>query len=89
MKVDASQSKFHEVADLSEFSKPEVKHLKLLLRRLRFLEDQVRRSGGLSSPGGSGGAVFAEMEMEALEWILLEMAYIEEPSETATAVSGN
>jgi hypothetical protein len=41
-----------------------------LLRRLRFLEQQVRETGGLADGNASGGAAFAEWEIEALEWVL-------------------
>jgi hypothetical protein len=55
----------------------------LLLRRLRFLEQQIRETGGLENGGESGGAAFAEWEVEALEWILADIGFL------ATRVSGN
>ncbi len=71
MKVDASKSAYHEAPDASnEFSGPELRRARLLLRRLRFLEKQVRENGGLSNGNGGGGAAFAEWEVEALEWVL-------------------
>lgn len=71
MNVDASKSAYHEApgAD-SEFDQTELRRARLLLRRLRFLEHKVRESGGLADPSGSGGGAFAEMEVEALEWVL-------------------
>lgn len=71
MRVDASRSIYHEADSASgEFSREELKRSRLILRRLRFLEAQVRESGGLQNGSASGGAVFAELEVEALEWIL-------------------
>jgi len=71
MKVDASQSVYHESAGArSEFNRVELRRARYLLRRLRFLEAQVRENGGMADAGGSGGAVHAEWEVEALEWVL-------------------
>lgn len=78
MKVDVSKSRYHEAPGAKEeFSRTELRSLRLLLRRLRFLEAQVALSGGLEHGGGSGGAAFAEWEVEALEWILGEMDFLE------------
>lgn len=77
MKVDASKSRYHESPEArNEFNRTEMKRLRLLLRRLRFLEAQVRESGGLASGSGSGGAAFAEWEVDALEWVLIEMEFL-------------
>lgn len=71
MKVDVSRSAYHEAPEArNEFSRQELRRARLLLRRLRFLEQQVRDTGGLENGGGSGGAAFAEWEVEALEWVL-------------------
>lgn len=71
MKVDASKSAYHEAADATEeFNRVELRRCRLLLRRLRFLEAQIRDNGGLDNGSASGGAAFAEWEVEALEWIL-------------------
>lgn len=79
MRVDISKSAYHEDPEArSEFSKDEWDRCRLLLRRLRFLEHQVRETGGLSAPSGSGGAAFAEMEIKALEWILEEVGFLAE-----------
>lgn len=79
MKVDVSRSVYHEAPEATvEFSRREIRSLRLLLRRLRFLEAQVRDTGGLSDGEGSGGAAFAEWEMEALEWILVEVGFLPE-----------
>lgn len=78
MRVDVSQSIYHEAPDARmAFDQTEIKRCRLLLRRLRFLEAQVRETGGIAS--GTGGGTFAEMEVEALEWILREVEYIDEP----------
>ncbi len=69
MRIDASQSEYHEAESASrEFEPDELTHARLLLRRLRFLEVQVRKNGGLASP--DGGAGWAEMERNALAWAL-------------------
>jgi hypothetical protein len=79
MKVDVSQSIYHEAPEArKDFNKREMKHCRFLLRRLRFLEQQVRESGGLDSSDGSGGAVFAEWEVDALEWVLTEVGFLED-----------
>lgn len=71
MRVDPSQSIYHEADNATkEFSRAELKRARLLLRRLRFLEAQIRNSGGLANGSASGGAAFAEWEVEALEWVL-------------------
>ena len=77
MKVDPSKSVYHEAEGANrEFSRQELKRLRLLLRRLRFLEAQVRETGGLRDGGGSGGAAFAEWEIEALEWVLDDVGFL-------------
>lgn len=79
MKVDVSRSEYHEAASArDEFNKQELQSARLLLRRLRFLEAQVRESGGLANGNGSGGAAFAEWEIAALEWALTELGFLAE-----------
>lgn len=79
MRVDPNQSAYHEAGDATqEFDRAELRRCRQLLRRLRFLESQVRARGGLSDPEGNGGAAFAEMEMEALEWVLSEVGFLDE-----------
>lgn len=78
MRVDVSKSAYHEAESAKqEFNRMELRRLRLLLRRLRFLETQVRESGGLTNGGGSGGAAFAEWEVEALEWVLFEIGFLD------------
>lgn len=78
MKVDVSKSQYREASSAKdEFSAQELRRARLLLRRLRFLEHQVRERGGLSSDDGSGGPAFAEWEVEALEWVLDEIEFLE------------
>lgn len=85
MKIDVASSAYHEAPTArSDFNKQELRRLRLLLRRLRFLEAQVKSSGGLESGSGSGGAAFAEWEVEALEWILNEVCFLDEPAECTT-----
>jgi hypothetical protein len=82
VRVDVSKSNYHELPDArNEFSKRELRSARLLLRRLRFLETQVRESGGLQNRAASGGAAFAEWEEEALCWVLTEIGFLAEPEE--------
>lgn len=78
MKVDTSESAYKEHADAAEeFDPPELRRLRLILRRLQFLEAQVKKNGGLRNGGGaSGGAAFVEWEIDALEWILKEVGFL-------------
>jgi hypothetical protein len=84
MKVDVANSAYRESPEAkNEFNRKELRRCRLLLRRLRFLEQQIRETGGLENGGESGGAAFAEWEVEALEWILADIGFL------ATRVSGN
>lgn len=79
MRIDATKSAYHEAQGVKEeFTRAELRRLRLLLRRLRFLETQVRKRGGLADGQGSGGAAFAEWEIEALEWILTDIGFLPE-----------
>lgn len=80
MKVDPDNSKYHESDSApSEFNRTELRRLRFLLRRLRFLETQVARNNGMADASASGGAAFAEMEIEALQWLLgEEIGYLQE-----------
>jgi hypothetical protein len=93
VKVDVSKSAYHEAPEAkAEFNRSELRSLRLLLRRLRFLEAQVRQSGGLRDGSASGGAAFAEWEIEALEWVMTEVGFLSEAPEGITyadTVSGN
>lgn len=82
MKVDANTSEYREDPGARhEFNKQELRSMRLLLRRLRFLEAQVRENGGLGAATGSGGAAFAEWEVEALAWILTEVGFLIDDNE--------
>lgn len=71
MKVDARNSIYQEAPTAEdEFDVEEIRRLRLLLRRLRYLDEQVRRS--TEAGDTSGGAIFAEMEREALAWLLTD-----------------
>lgn len=90
MKIDVNQSRYHEDPEARrDFNKSELRRLRLLLRRLRFLEAQVRASGGLRNGGGSGGAAFAEWEVEALEWILTELGFLSESADEGSTFTGD
>lgn len=78
MKVDTENSIYQEAESATqEFDRTELRRLRYLLRRLRFLETNIAASGGLASESKSGGSVFAEWEVEALEWVLTEVGYLE------------
>ncbi len=85
MRVDASQSRYHESDSApDEFNRKELRRLRLLLRRLRFLEKQIRDQGGLADGGASGGSAFTEWEAEALEWILAEVGFLPDVEDDET-----
>lgn len=71
MNPDQDLSRYREVSDASkDFDRIERRRLRLILRRLQFLEQKVREEGGLANPRANGGAAYTEWEIEALEWIL-------------------
>lgn len=75
MKVDVANSAYHEAPGAKdEFDRRELRHLRLLLRRLRFLETKTALEGGMDS--ADSGAVFAAWEMEAMEWLLKEVGFL-------------
>jgi hypothetical protein len=77
-KVDTSLSRYRERDDAKdEFNRHELRRCRQLLRRLQYLEAQVRDRGGLADPTGNGGAAFAEFEVECLEWVLTEIEFLE------------
>lgn len=77
MKVDVSQSIYEETSSaVNEFDRTEIRHLRYLLRRLRYLEQQVRERGGMADDTASGGAAHAEMEIGALEWLLDDVGFL-------------
>jgi hypothetical protein len=79
VRVDKSKSAYQEADEAkAEFTRVELRRCRLLLRRLRFLEAQVSINGGVG--GESGGAAFAEWEVEALEWILDEIGFLKRVS---------
>lgn len=89
MKIDVSKSAYHEAPDARrDFNRVELRRLRLLLRRLRFLEKQIRESGGLDNGAASGGAAFAEWEAEALEFVLTEVGFLNDPTQPRSAVGG-
>lgn len=84
MKVDKSKSVYRESPTAKvEFDKLELRHLRFLLRRLRFLETRVNQSGGLGSSDPSGGPAFSEMEVDALAWVLNEVGFLALPGDFA------
>lgn len=77
MRVDPNQSVFHEDPKAREqFNRAEIRHLRQLLRRLRFLEMQIRKNGGLANGEANGGAAHAEYEHDALEFVLDELEFL-------------
>lgn len=86
MKVDTSMSIYREHPEASaEFSRKELRSLRLLLRRLRFLEASVAKTGGLKDGDSNGGGAFAEWEIEALEYVLTDIGFLDEPREAQKA----
>lgn len=78
VQIDLSKTEYHEREDVEEFfTREELRRLRQLLRRLRFLEAQVRERGGMADPRANGGAAHAELEIEAFEFVLTEMEYME------------
>lgn len=76
MKVDAANSRYQEDPTAeAEFTEGELKSLRFLMRRLRFLETQVARAAS-ESGDPSGGLVFAEREIEALAYTLYAIGYL-------------
>lgn len=74
MRIDATKSIYHEEeVAVDEFDIAELKHLRFLLRRLRFLEGQVAKA----AEDTGGGVIFAETEIKALEYTLHEIGYLD------------
>lgn len=79
MKVQAKGSPYQEdELARTKFTEPELRHLRFLLRRLRFLDESKDRYGGPGKPDKSGGSVFAEAETRALAWALTEIGFLKE-----------
>ncbi len=77
MKVDTSESIYSESPTAkADFDRDELRHARLLLRRLHFLEAKVNANGGIGAATGNGGAAFAEWELAAMEWILKDIEYL-------------
>lgn len=70
MKIDMDLTEFHE-ADWAEaeFNRAELSRARYLLRRLRYLEQQLRERHAAALTA-TGGAIHAEKEAECLEWVL-------------------
>lgn len=84
MKVDTSMSIYSEsLTAADEFDRTELLHLRYIMRRLQFLEAQVRERG-LSRGARSGGAVHAEMEVAALEWLLTDVGFLDVQAQRPT-----
>jgi hypothetical protein len=78
MKVDTSDSIYSESPTArDDFNRSELRHARLLLRRLHFLESKVNANGGIGAASGNGGAAFAEWELAAMEWILKDIGYLD------------
>lgn len=71
MNVNTALSRYATPEPSSEFTRAERKKLLLILRRLQFLEQKDREETGLPNP-------YNEKEMEALEWILVEVGFLAE-----------
>lgn len=72
MKVDESKSRYAESESAAaDFTKTELRHLRVLLRRIQFLEAKVEESDK-----AVGGVVYAEREMAALQFALVDNGYL-------------
>lgn len=86
MKIDLSKSKYRERDSAKEeFDLAEVKHLRTVLRRLRYLEQKIREAGGLDGAPESS-LIFDGLEVEGLEFALTELGFLETTKEEETAV---
>lgn len=78
MRPDVANSRYIEADDVrTEFNRNELRRLRYLLRRLRFLETKIAESGGMATDV-NGGAAHAEWELDALEYVLTEVGFIRE-----------
>lgn len=78
MRIDTSETVYHEAPTArEEFDRRELKHLRWILRRLRFLEVQAKRHENSLD----GESVMAEREIEALAWLLSDVGYLIERAE--------
>lgn len=78
-RIDTHLSQYKEAPDVrTEFDRSELRRLRFLMRRLQYLEQQIRERGGMAAPDATGGGAFAEMEVEALEYVLTEVGYLQE-----------
>lgn len=83
MRIDVSKSRYHPVKEAEViFDRTEIKHLKIVLRRLRYLEQKLRDGG--DPLDGDGSAMFDDLEMRGHVFTLTEIGYLspvrEEPS---------
>lgn len=78
MRTDASTSKYqeHPVAK-EEWNRRELRHLRFMLRRLRFLEKNAEDLSRSNEAQAANAAVFVETELEALEWLLTEIGFLQ------------
>jgi hypothetical protein len=74
-RIDVENTKYHERRDLKigpkrsdDFTRSEMLKIHRLLRRLRFLETQMRLKAG--SDPTSSAAIHTAEEADALEWVL-------------------
>lgn len=75
MRIDVEKSKYHPREDVEkDFDREEIKHLKIVLRRLRYLEQKLREGGDLLD--GNGSAVFDDLEVQGLAFTLTEIGYL-------------
>lgn len=90
MRVDKNRSAYWEDPDVEnlDYSREELRYLRQVLRRLRFLEKQIIDRGSTDATGGGG--LYATLERDALEWLLREIEYLDERRLAAfRTVSGN
>lgn len=79
MRPNVKDSRYREDPSAGEeFDRTELRRLRYLLRRLRFLETKIANEGGMTAPDSTGGGAHAEWELEALEYVLTEVGFLQE-----------
>ena len=76
-KTEVETTEYHEDPQAVEhYTREEIRRLRQLLRRLRFLEKQVQERGGLASDDPSRSAAYVELEIEGFELVLTEIGFL-------------
>lgn len=77
MKNTNTRSQHREAAGVhNDFDQNELRHCRMLLRRLRFLETKMLESDGLGDDP-TGSAAFVGLEHDALAWVLTDIGFLD------------